>query len=195
MVRRSRASRASSLRGADPVATDVVAAVAVVALGAIAAANDAADDDAALGDIAVDGAAAVVVAAPANTSKATTRGGSPACSAFTPSSARSSETSAADFTDSTAAELMIESLGRLLKRHLVLFVVLRDEELEGLAAAAPEMAEDVSRAVVAASLLRERETVIGRLRRMGAHIVDAPADQVGPEAVNAYLDLKRRDLL
>ncbi|WP_427791688.1 DUF58 domain-containing protein [Brevundimonas diminuta] len=100
-----------------------------------------------------------------------------------------------DFTDSTAAELMIESLGRLLKRHLVLFVVLRDEELEGLTAAAPETPEDVSRAVVAASLLRERETVIARLRRMGAHIVDAPADQVGPEAVNAYLDLKRRDLL
>jgi uncharacterized protein (DUF58 family) len=100
-----------------------------------------------------------------------------------------------DFTDSTAAELMIESLGRLLKRHLVLFVVLRDEELEALVAAAPETAEDVSRAVVAASLLRERETVISRLRRMGAHIVDAPADQVGPEAVNAYLDLKRRDLL
>lgn len=100
-----------------------------------------------------------------------------------------------DFTDSTAAELMIESLGRLLKRHLVLFVVLRDEELEGLAAATPETPEDVSRAVVAASLLRERETVIARLRRMGAHIVDAPADQVGSEAVNAYLDLKRRDLL
>ena len=30
-----------------------------------------------------------------------------------------------DFTDSTAAELMVESLGRLLRRHLVLFVVLQ----------------------------------------------------------------------
>lgn len=100
-----------------------------------------------------------------------------------------------DFTDSTAAELMIESLARLLRRHLVLFVVLRDAELEGLVAASPETPEDVSRAVVADTLLRERETVIGRLRRMGAHIVDAPAESVGPEVVNAYLDLKRRDLL
>ena len=100
-----------------------------------------------------------------------------------------------DFTDSTAAELMIESLGRLLRRHLVLFVVLRDEELEALAAASPEEPEDVSRAVVAGSLLREREAVVARLRRMGAHIVDTPADRVGPEVVNAYLDLKRRDLL
>lgn len=100
-----------------------------------------------------------------------------------------------DFTDSTGAELMIESLGRLLRRHLVLFVVLRDDELEGLTGVDPQTPEDVSRAVVAGTLLRERETVIGRLRRMGAHIVDAPADRVGTEVVNAYLDLKRRDLL
>lgn len=100
-----------------------------------------------------------------------------------------------DFTDSTAAELMIESLGRLLRRHLVLFVVMRDEELETLAAAEPSEPEDVSRAVVAGSLLREREVVVSRLRRMGAHIVDTPADRIGPEVVNAYLDLKRRDLL
>lgn len=100
-----------------------------------------------------------------------------------------------DFTDSTAAELMIESLGRLLRRHLLLFVVLRDEELESLASAAPVTAEDVSRAVVSGALLRERETVVGRLRRMGAHIVDVPARNVGAAVVNAYLDLKRRDLL
>jgi len=100
-----------------------------------------------------------------------------------------------DFTDPTAAELMLEALAPMLKRHLALFVVLRDEELEALTAAVPETPEDVARAVVAATLLRERETVLGRLRRMGAHIVDTPADRVGPEVVNAYLDLKRRDLL
>ena len=100
-----------------------------------------------------------------------------------------------EFADSTSGELMIESTGRLLKKHLVLFVVLRDEELEGLAEAEPQVPEDVSRAVVAATLLREREVVLARLRRLGAHIVEAPADRVGPAAVNAYLDLKRRDLL
>jgi len=100
-----------------------------------------------------------------------------------------------DFTDSTAAELMVESLGRLLRRHLVLFVVLRDEELETLTEVEPVEPEDVARAVVAAGLLRERDTVVSRLRRMGVHIVDAPADRIGPTVINAYLDLKRRDLL
>ena len=100
-----------------------------------------------------------------------------------------------DFADSTSAELMIESLGRLLRRHLVLFVVLRDDELESLAACEPVEPEDVARSVVAGSLLRERELVLNRLRRMGVHIVEAPADRIGPDVLNAYLDLKRRDLL
>ena len=100
-----------------------------------------------------------------------------------------------EFADSTSAELMIETTGRLIKRHLVLFVVMRDDELEALVTAAPDTPEDVARAVVAASLLRERDLVLARLRRLGAHIVEAPADRIGPEALNVYLDLKRRDLL
>jgi uncharacterized protein (DUF58 family) len=49
--------------------------------------------------------------------------------------------------------------------------------------------------VVAASLLRERDVVVTRLRRMGVEIVEAQADQVGPALLASYLDLKRRDLL
>ncbi|HWA62280.1 MAG TPA: DUF58 domain-containing protein [Caulobacteraceae bacterium] len=100
-----------------------------------------------------------------------------------------------DFADSTSAELMLENVARLLRRHLVLFVVLRDEELEGIARREPVTADDVSRAVTAAAMMREREVVVGRLRRLGAHIVDAPADRLGPALISAYLDLKRRDLM
>ena len=100
-----------------------------------------------------------------------------------------------EFADPTSAELLIENTARLTRRHLVLFVVFRDEELEAVAAAEPVTADDVSRAVTAAALLRERELVITRLRRTGAHIVDAPVGAVGPRLLNAYLDLKRRDLL
>ena len=100
-----------------------------------------------------------------------------------------------DFTDPTAAELMIEASSRLLKRHLVLFVVMQDEELEDMVAVEPEEPADISRAVVAAGLLRERDTVVARLRRLGAHIVEAPAAGIGPALINAYVDLKRRDLL
>ncbi len=52
-----------------------------------------------------------------------------------------------------------------------------------------------SRAVVAGTLLKERDTVVARLRRMGVYIVETKAANVGPAVINAYLDLKRRDLL
>ena len=100
-----------------------------------------------------------------------------------------------DFADSTSAELMIENLRRLLQRHLVLFVVFRDEELEALRSAEPVQPDDVSRAVIAHTLLRERDVVIERLRRLGVQIVDAPIDRMGPELLASYLDLKRRELL
>ena len=101
----------------------------------------------------------------------------------------------ADFADPTSAELMLENVARLVRTHLVLFVVFRDEALEAIAEAEPVEPEDVSRAVVAGTLLRERELVIGRLRRLGVQIVEAPADRVGVELVNRYLDNKRRSLV
>ena len=55
--------------------------------------------------------------------------------------------------------------------------------------------EAVSRAVTAEVLLRERDVVIAKLVRMGAHIVDAPAASGGPALLSAYIDLKRRDLM
>jgi uncharacterized protein (DUF58 family) len=100
-----------------------------------------------------------------------------------------------DFADSTSAELMIENIERLLRRHLVLFVVFRDEELEGMADKEPSEPGDVSRVVIADALLREREVVISRLRRMGVEVVDAPAERAGVNLLNAYLDLKRRNVL
>jgi len=100
-----------------------------------------------------------------------------------------------DFPDSISAEMMIENVGRLLKRHLVLFVAMRDVDLEGLARAEPRTPEDVSRAVTAGALLRERGLVLHRLRRIGVEVLEAPLDAIGPELVSAYLALKQRNVL
>jgi uncharacterized protein (DUF58 family) len=100
-----------------------------------------------------------------------------------------------DFADPTSAQLMIENVARLMRTHLVLFVTFRDEELEALTTREPVEPEDVSRAVIAGALLKQRELVVGRLRRMGAQIVDAPAEGLGTALVNAYIDAKRRQLV
>ena len=100
-----------------------------------------------------------------------------------------------DFADPTSAELMLRQVQTLAQKHLILFVLMRDVELEDMAATAPDTTADVSRAVVAASLLRERKIVIARLQRLGVHVVEAPYERLGTDLVNAYLDLKKRDLL
>jgi uncharacterized protein (DUF58 family) len=100
-----------------------------------------------------------------------------------------------EFPDTISAELMLDAIGTLLKRHLILFVVFRDEELEAFTAAEPAEPEDVSRAVMAAGLLRERRLVLARLRHMGVQVIEASPDEAGPALVNAYLEMKRRGAL
>jgi uncharacterized protein (DUF58 family) len=100
-----------------------------------------------------------------------------------------------DFADPTSAELMIENVGRLVRKHLVLFVAIRDHELETLTAAEPTRALDANRAVIAQSLLLEREVVLSRLQRLGVELIDAPISSLGPELLNRYLDVKRASRL
>ncbi|RWM91033.1 MAG: DUF58 domain-containing protein [Mesorhizobium sp.] len=100
-----------------------------------------------------------------------------------------------DFVDPISAELMLRTVGRLTERHLVLFMMIRDVELESLADMPPSSGEDVARAVVAGGLLRERQVVIGRLRLLGAHVIEADHQRLGPALVERYLQFKREDLL
>lgn len=97
--------------------------------------------------------------------------------------------------DSITAELMVESLGRLVRRHVVLFVELEDPVLDALASAEPVSTAALERAVVASDFLRERDLVRKRLRRLGVHVVGAPPAEVGTALVNRYLDAHRRELV
>jgi uncharacterized protein (DUF58 family) len=87
---------------------------------------------------------------------------------------------------------MLENVAQLLKRHIVLFVVFRDEELESMRRAEPQNARDASCSVIADMLLKERDLVMARLRQLGVQIVDAPVDQMGTGLISAYLALKQR---
>ncbi len=100
-----------------------------------------------------------------------------------------------DFVDTVTAELMIDNLGRLARRHLVTFVALRDPGLDDLVSAPPETLGNVYRAVVADDFIRERELVLQRLRRRGVFCIDAGPDEVSVPLVNRYLDAKRRELV
>ncbi|HMN54185.1 MAG TPA: DUF58 domain-containing protein [Sphingopyxis sp.] len=100
-----------------------------------------------------------------------------------------------EFTDATSADLMIRAAGRLVKKHRLLFVVIRDDEVEEVERRRPESAADVTRANVAAAMLRDRQLVIARLQRLGADVIEVPADAMGASVVEAYLGIKRQGSL
>ena len=100
-----------------------------------------------------------------------------------------------DFIDEISADLMIEALNRVSKKHMVLFVAFKDEVVEDLMAKAPQQAEDVTRAVFAKRLSMQRERVLAQLRRMGVEVLEAPTEDLATAIVSKYLALKRANRL
>jgi uncharacterized protein (DUF58 family) len=100
-----------------------------------------------------------------------------------------------EVTDRTSARFLLTTLRLMIRTHLVLVVMLRDEELESMVTALPESADDVTRAITANALLKERLEVVAELRRLGVDVLEAAHDDIAPRIAEAYLDIKRRDRL
>lgn len=100
-----------------------------------------------------------------------------------------------EFVDTISAELLLESLTRMARRHVVVFVTLQDPMAARLIAAAPERFSAVAQAVVAHDFQRERSIVLERIARLGVHCLDAPARHVSAGLLNRYLAIKQRGLM
>ena len=100
-----------------------------------------------------------------------------------------------EFADLISAELLIESLRIMARRHVVIFVTLRDPMLARLQSAPPDDFHSVAEAVIADDFLRERAIVLDRVARLGIHCLDVPVKAVSPALVNKYLMIKQRGLL
>ena len=96
-----------------------------------------------------------------------------------------------DFADPTSAELMVENVGRLVERHVVLFVVMSDADLARIVSAPVADMDSVAQAVTATSLIRQRALVLQRLRQLGVRVIEAPHDKIGTRLLDAYLAVKR----
>jgi uncharacterized protein (DUF58 family) len=100
-----------------------------------------------------------------------------------------------DFVDTTTAELMVENISVLSKRHAVIFVIMRDPELENLTENAPTDMDQVAELVAAGQTLNERQLVLGRLAALGVTIVDAKPGTVTAQLISTYLDIKAREVI
>jgi uncharacterized protein (DUF58 family) len=100
-----------------------------------------------------------------------------------------------EFVDLISAELLIESLQIMVRRHVIVFVTLRDPMLARLQSAPPDDFQSVAKAVIADDFLRERSVVLERIARLGIHCLDVSVQAVSSGLVNRYLMIKQRGLL
>lgn len=100
-----------------------------------------------------------------------------------------------DFADPTAAELMVESIGRLVDKHLVLFVTIADSELESFINEEPGDVATLARSVTADTLAHQRQIVLQRLRRMGVDVIEAPWDKIGYQLIDRYFIIKSSEAI
>jgi len=100
-----------------------------------------------------------------------------------------------DFVDSTQAELMVENMARLLKRHIVIFVAFRNTALDQLISQDAITPEEAAASLIGDGLMREREVVLRRLERMGVNVIDANAETLNMKVLNTYMLLKARNAI
>ncbi len=100
-----------------------------------------------------------------------------------------------DFVDTTSAELLIENIGILARRHLVIFVTMRDPELERIVAKAPESMDGVAELVAANQSIDERRIVMERLTRLGVTVIDTEPGKVTAQLISHYLEIKAKELI
>lgn len=90
---------------------------------------------------------------------------------------------------------LVKSLGLLLPQHLPMVVAFTDPALEAAAHLTPHDEPELCRTLVARDLVLGRKRILATLRRRGVLVVETPPGEAGVEAVNGYLEVKRRQLL
>jgi len=96
-----------------------------------------------------------------------------------------------DFVHGQADEQLVQSVVALSRRHLVLFVALRDPFVQRLSTSLPGDIDDVYAKAVAQGLDEDRRVVMQTLRGRGVHTLDLLPQQVTQPVLNRYLELRQ----
>jgi uncharacterized protein (DUF58 family) len=92
-------------------------------------------------------------------------------------------------------EPLLRAVRAVSPPHLVLVAVLKDPDLEASARLQPASQAELGRVLVAQDLWQVRERTVRDLRGLGALVVESTVQEVGTAAMNAYIEVKRRQLL
>jgi uncharacterized protein (DUF58 family) len=96
-----------------------------------------------------------------------------------------------DLLDDGAARTLLAAAPVLARHHVVLVASCTDPDLTAVISRPPHGVRDVMAAAVAVDLLASRKRAVKLLEGLGAVVVQASPDSLGPACVGAYLKLKR----
>lgn len=97
-----------------------------------------------------------------------------------------------DMADTAMTPEVVQAASRLMPRHLVLFVVIGQPDLNQVAIQRPESVAEMFRSAAAQEVAHRRDVLLARLRSRGALALEASA-RLSPAVVNAYLEIKQRN--
>jgi uncharacterized protein (DUF58 family) len=92
-------------------------------------------------------------------------------------------------------QALVRAVGMMVPTHLPLVVVLSDPALRATAEGQPATHDELCRTLVARDVWTDRRKMMDELRRRGAWVIDTGPEDAGVESVNAYLEIKRRQLI
>jgi uncharacterized protein (DUF58 family) len=90
---------------------------------------------------------------------------------------------------------LLRAVKMLAPQHLPLIITLGDPNLKAAAEMQPSSRAELSRALVARDLWMARVELTRDLRAQGALVVESTPEDAGIDGVNAYIDVKRRQML
>ncbi len=100
-----------------------------------------------------------------------------------------------DLADTSMTPEVIESASRIMSKHLLLFTVIAQTDLNELAAHRPQSVEELYEVSAAQEMVLRRETLIGKVRNQGALALEIAPSRLTTTLVNQYLEVKERNLI
>jgi len=100
-----------------------------------------------------------------------------------------------DLAESAGIPEVIESAGRLVPQHVLMFAVTRPPALNALAASVPSVPRDLYRVMAAQEMVERRAMLLRHVRQRGGLAIEVPSAELAGAVVDRYLNVKERNLI
>jgi uncharacterized protein (DUF58 family) len=98
-----------------------------------------------------------------------------------------------DLAETAMTPEVVRAATRLMRRHVVLFVVIGEPDLQAMARHQPDTVPEMFETAAAQEVVHRRETLLAKLREGGAMAIETDAGGLSLAVVNGYLDVKQRN--